>query len=335
MAKTGVDLSTYRSSIGLWPLATGGGRQTFRRRRRTICFSSRHQSIFIIVVYFFLLLRASTIPVDGDVERNPGPQPSLPSSPATLNLNLNVNRQLDHSSANTSASSYGSRPRHGAATSVSVVHFNARSLLPKRSELQIFSSKWNPHIIAVSETWLTGEVRDGSYLPVGYVAAFRADRPGPSRGGGVLIMCREDVQFIQRSDLCHWGECAWIELPRFRSSRHLLLGCYYRPPTSTTSAVEEFINSLESTFAAVDLSSTDVMLVGEFNAISSSWCVSDTTNLPGRLLEPTFLSLGLDQCVSSRTHVDSNGHLTSLLNLVLMSDSGLLNAVETLPPVGN
>ena len=99
--------------------------------------------------------------------------------------------------------------------------------------------------------------------------------------------------------------------------------------------MEEFINSLESTFAAVDLSSTDVMLVGDFNAISSSWCVSDTTNLPGRLLEPTFLSLGLDQCVSSRTHVDSNGHLTSLLDLVLMSDSGLLNAVETLPPVGN
>ena len=136
MAKTGVDLSTYRSSIGLWPLATGGGQQTFRRRRRTICFSSRHLSIFIIVVYVFLLLRASTLPLDGDIERNPGPQPSSPSSPATLNLNLNVNRQLDHSSANTSASSYGSRPRrHGAATSVSVVHFNPRSLLPK-SELQ-------------------------------------------------------------------------------------------------------------------------------------------------------------------------------------------------------
>ena len=99
--------------------------------------------------------------------------------------------------------------------------------------------------------------------------------------------------------------------------------------------MEGFISSLESTFAAINLSSTDVILVDDFNAASSSWRPDDHTSLSGRLLEPAFLSLGLAQCVTSRTHLDSTGLLSSLLDLVLVSNKALVGMVDTLPPIGS
>ena len=161
------------------------------------------------------------------------------------------------------------------------------------------------------------------------------DRPGSSRGGGVLLLCWEDVKFKPLADLCRWPESGWLEIHQSCTSRPLLIGCYYRPPTSSTADVEDFISSLELTFGDLDLSSSDVVLVGDFNAISSTWCSSDRTNLPGRLLEPIFLSLGLQQCVSSPTHLNANGTLGSLLDLVLISGQQLQPAIETLPPIAN
>ncbi len=217
---------------------------------------------------------------------------------------------------------------------ISILQFNARSLLPKRSELHALSAEIKPDIIAVTETWLGADVPDGSFLPPGYNTAFRVDRTDRP-GGGVIIVCRNDRKFTQRLNLCTWRECAWIELERKSQHRRLLIGCYYRPPSTSSTAVDEFILSLELTMSHVDLLSTDVLIVGDFNAKSSTWCSLDRTNVPGRMLQTAFLSLGLQQCVTSRTHLDNEGSLSSLLDLVLVSDTNLITTVDTLPPIGN
>ena len=76
MAKTGVDLATYRLSIGVWVTAVGGG----RIRRRSCFTSSRSPTLFFIVVYLAILLRADALPSHGDVERNPGPSSVRPEA---------------------------------------------------------------------------------------------------------------------------------------------------------------------------------------------------------------------------------------------------------------
>ena len=119
------------------------------------------------------------------------------------------------------------------------------------------------------------------------------------------------------------------------SSRPLLLGCYYRPPTGTTEAVNRFTSSLDTTFAQINLKSTDVIIVEDFNATHSSWCTLDTTTSAGRSLHQTFLSLGLHQINSSRTHLDSTGRTTSLLDLVLVSQTQLIPSATTLRPFAN
>ena len=332
MTKTGVDLSMYRLSVGVWALVALGGCHR-RQRRKSSCTSTGRSSVFLVVLLVFLLLRAVALLRHGDVERNPGPSPSQ-DSVAGANLNFNSTR------TDSNIRPLGPR-RHADAAShhqrrssnFDLLHFNARSLFPKRSEVRLLCSTTSPAVVAVTETWLDGQVPDGSFLPPHYTAACRTDRVGRV-GGGVLLMCREDVHFAQRRDLCCWTECAWIQVEQFGSRRPLLIGCYYRPPKFSTEDIDEFISALESTFSKINLGTTDVALLGDFNATSSAWCALDNTNMAGRLLEQAFLSLDLKQCVSTRTHMDRNGCLVSLLDLVLVSNARLVDSVETLPPLG-
>ncbi len=232
--------------------------------------------------------------------------------------------------------SYVSQSTHSAAHTLSVLHLNARSLFPKRSELHTICTTIHPDIVAVTETWLDPTIPDGSFLPPGYCSAYRADREARI-GGGVILMCRDDLPFLPRPDLCCWSESAWIELHRSHSSngRSFIIGCYYRPPKNNYTAIDDFVVSMETTFDRINLARTDVVLVGDFNATSSSWCTEDSTSVSGRLLDQYFLGLGLHQCVASRTHLDPSGCLTSLLDLVLVSHAQMVTSVDTLPPLAN
>ena len=66
-----------------------------------------------------------------------------------------------------------------------------------------------------------------------------------------------------------------------------------------------------------------VLLVGDFNATCPNWYTTDLYNEAGRILEPSFLSLGLQQCLTVPTHLRSDGDLGSLLDLVLTNDPEL------------
>ena len=71
-----------------------------------------------------------------------------------------------------------------------------------------------------------------------YSQIFRADcniTEEHRRGGGILILERDDVTCRRRQDLESWPECIWIETS-VQSSASLFVGCIYRPPF--TSLVE-------------------------------------------------------------------------------------------------
>ena len=56
---------------------------------------------------------------------------------------------------------------------LSIMHFNARSLLPKISELSNVANNLSPHIIAISETWLSSSVSSKSVTIPGYTQGIR------------------------------------------------------------------------------------------------------------------------------------------------------------------
>ena len=182
-------------------------------------------------------------------------------------------------------------------------------------------------------TWLDSNISDGSFLPAGYITCCRTDCVG-RRGGGVLFACQDRLSFRKCRDRCQWEESSWIEV-QLHSSRPLLLRCYNRPPTGTIEAENRFTSSLDTTFAEINLKSTDVIIVEDFNATHSSLGTLETTSSAGRSFHQTFLSLGLHQINSSQTHLDPTGRTTSLLDLVLVSQTQLIPSATTPPPIAN
>ena len=116
----------------------------------------------------------------------------------------------------------------------------------------------------------------------------RTDRKS-KRGGGVLILCHHTVSFKKRRDLCCWSESAWIELAQPGQRHSLLIGCFYRPPSTLSADVEALVDSLDQTFDKIELTRSKVLVVGNFNGTNSSWCSLDQTNTPGRISSPDFL----------------------------------------------
>ena len=338
MAKSGVDLATYRLSIGMWVASAGSGRVLGHGRQ---AFTIRKSpTLFFVVFYLFILLRADALPKHGDVERNPGPaiHPADVRRCGGLDSNSNLNSEPDVS---TSAPASGSlqEPAGPAPWQLSLLQLNARSLANKLPDFQrtvLECRPCSPDIVAVTETWLDDQVPDSVIQFPGFTTLFRTDRgvnQRGSRGGGVLILARDGLRCSRRPELQFWNESVWMEvlLPGHRS---FVIGCVYRPPSSSSGDIDDFAQSIELSLDKIALDRSDVAVVGDFNATSPSWLPSDDYNSAGRALEPVFLQLGLHQCISFPTHLACDGRPTSLLDLVLLSNPSLLLRASDLPPLG-
>ena len=67
---------------------------------------------------------------------------------------------------------------------LNILYYNARSILPKLDNLFIYVKLYDPHIICVTESWLSKDISDDELSLPGY-HLFRLDRD--RHGGGVLI----------------------------------------------------------------------------------------------------------------------------------------------------
>ena len=72
--------------------------------------------------------------------------------------------------------------------SVTILYYNARSLIPKIDELSVLCASQNPGIVCVVETWLGPNVADSELsIQILNYQVIRLDRN--RHDGGVLIMC--------------------------------------------------------------------------------------------------------------------------------------------------
>jgi len=79
---------------------------------------------------------------------------------------------------------------------------NARSSSNKREELELIAEQEGYDIIGITETWLTSLVENAELELQGY-RILRKDRDSQvkTRGGGVLIYIREEINVVQRQYL--------------------------------------------------------------------------------------------------------------------------------------
>ena len=90
------------------------------------------------------------------------------------------------------------------------LHLNARSLLPKISELKLIAKMTRATVISVTETWLDSSVTDQEISIDNYCVA-RKDQN--RNGGGVCTYIRNDVAFYIKNDIsADQDEILWLLL---------------------------------------------------------------------------------------------------------------------------
>ena len=111
---------------------------------------------------------------------------------------------------------------------LSVIYYNARSLIPKIDELRAIAEAKHPDIICIVESWLSDEIQDNELVISNYQLA-RLDR---NRHGGGIIYVRTslvfDVLFERPSNL----ELLAISVNSPCSSHKFCIALLYHHPSS-------------------------------------------------------------------------------------------------------
>ena len=147
---------------------------------------------------------------------------------------------------------------------VSVLHWNVRSLLPKldqvTSELNEMSFDWD--IISLCETWINANTRDLAILN-NYVS-FHIHRDTHSPGGGNSIFARSclNPKVLPRFQVVlPFFECIGIEFSKY--SKKFMVCEIYRPPRSNSS---DFLDQLEILFNNLQTTQYDeIFICGDHN----------------------------------------------------------------------
>ena len=110
---------------------------------------------------------------------------------------------------------------------ITLLHFNAHSLLPKIDTLIAECLLHNPHVVCITETWLDNHISDNE-LSVPNYKIIRLDRS--RHGGGVAIyvdsMFTHSILFTGNRDF----ECVIASLCANNSKFYVCV--VYRPPNS-------------------------------------------------------------------------------------------------------
>ena len=102
---------------------------------------------------------------------------------------------------------------------------NARSIVNKKTELNIMVEDIDPHIIGITESWANTDITDAELGLTGYVM-FRRDQIG-RRGGGVTLYVKESIQAdeIKLEREAGYDEAVWCKIVSGNSK--LTIGLVY------------------------------------------------------------------------------------------------------------
>ena len=144
--------------------------------------------------------------------------------------------------------------------------------LNKMDELRLFCNEHKPHVLSINESWLDESFSDEEIRISGF-NVIRKDRN--CNGGGLVVYIAEYLNFNRLdeiNDVIPNHEAIWFELIPPKSKK-LLVGSFYRPPSSDTSV---FLSSLEENRFT---NAYKVILLGDFNIDFSKNSQPSTKNL--------------------------------------------------------
>ena len=155
------------------------------------------------------------------------------------------------------------------SSSLNLFHNNARSIMAdgRMDEYNIlFKAIDNPfNIMVFTETWLTETNKHlcnfEGYTPLHLLHPVDAQFDLKTKGGGVSIFIKHNIEFIYREDLSlstPTVECIFIEIKH--ENKKYLIGGIYRVPNTDVKEFCQTINRLIEPYR-----SYEIILLGDFN----------------------------------------------------------------------
>lgn len=129
----------------------------------------------------------------------------------------------------------------------STYHVNIRSIYNSLCDLQEFTAKLKPDILALSETWLDSSVLD-SELALAEYSLYRKDRN--RHGGGIAMYLKSSLSSypitkLNTSQSKSSLESLWIAISSPTLPSQVAVCVCYRPPSSTTNAIDDLCTEIE------------------------------------------------------------------------------------------
>ena len=206
---------------------------------------------------------------------------------------------------------------------ISILYFNARSLLPKLDLLKAEVVAHNPSVICIVESWLSENIDDNE-ISIDNYHITRLDRN--RHGGGVLAYVHNsltcEILLKGPNDL----ELIALLVSSVHTTAKHCISVLYRPPSSPVSFLVNLCTTLHHLSPP---RFSNFVLIGDLNV---NFC---NRNHPLFCRLESILQLfSLSQTVCSPTHANPNGD-TSLIDLALVSNTSLLLDCSTIPPLAN
>ena len=206
---------------------------------------------------------------------------------------------------------------------LTILYYNAQSLIPKLDELSLLATAHNPDIICIVEILLEGNI-DNTEISIPGYHSNRLDRS--RHGGGVLLYVKNLYQYTVLLKPNGALELLSVVVQHNITSTRICVSVFYRPPNFLATVLDD----LCTYFVTVDMTQfANFIVVGDFNTDMSSCS------------HPLFYKLSsamsthsLFQMVSDYTHVHHNGS-TSTIDLLFTSNPQIISDCSTIPPLSN
>ena len=116
------------------------------------------------------------------------------------------------------------------------------------------------YIVAVTETWLDSTICDGEIFPSSY-QVIRKDRS--RNGGGILPACNDHLSVKRCFEYETECKILWCEVVIPNPLARILVGVFYRPPSTDLNYMQELEKSLS--LIEGNENNLTVILLGDFN----------------------------------------------------------------------
>jgi ribonuclease P/MRP protein subunit RPP40 len=201
-------------------------------------------------------------------------------------------------------------------------YVNARSIINKREELEVYIIEEEPDVVGITETWAQENIGDAELCIQGYTM-FRRDRTVgiKQRGGGVLLYIKDSINAVEREDCIEksFPECIWCEIEICKEKT--LVGVCYRPPDSSKIQDEALFNMIRL------VSKEKLLIMGDFNFAELNWKNQeglDDDHLFMRCVNDNFLVQCVEDCTRGK----------NVLDLVLTSEENMVENLTVGEPFG-